>query len=191
MLGIIITIQSLLVATMVIGFVAYKFRFVIWTGYFRALIVCEDGELISRTMRLKKSDVDFTITVKGKIDTYHIIDHEPTDSKEAEKQGINASMSRILRVGRFRIPTSLYNAHQSEPINLQLLRKESSVSATRYREIAKNTVTSQLLNAFQENPMREAIMWMMAVGVVLVGMFILGYFLNNKLDTIADGLGVG
>jgi ABC-type antimicrobial peptide transport system permease subunit len=187
-LAIVIAIQASLIIALIVGFLTYKLRFVIWTGYFRALVLCEDGELLTRTMRLKKSDTDFTMLVKGKLDTYHIIDQEPKDQVEAQKQGINAAMSRIMRVGRFRIPTSIYNAHQSEPINLQLLRKQSEVSATRYREIAKNTVTSQLLNAFQENPMKEAVMWMMAVGVVLVGMFILGYFLNNKIDQIAGTL---
>ena len=158
-------------------FALHKLKYIIWRGYFRAIIVCEDGDIIIRTPRLKLSDTDFTLKVKGKLDTYHIIEQDDDGNR------------RVYRIGRFRIPTSFYNAHQSEPIDMQNLRKQSEVSATRYREIAKNTVTSQLLNAFSENPLREAMALMLAILVIMGGMLILGYFLNSRIEVILERLG--
>lgn len=181
-----------------------KFRYVIWSGYFRAIIICEDGDIIAKTMRLKTSDTEFKAVVKGKADTYHLISKEEEVGVEGKKSLTavqrqilsgedkesnslhNMSNRRIYRQGRFRLPTAFYNAHQAEPIDMQNLRKFSGVSATRYNELAKNTVTSQLLNAFNENTMREAMIYMMAIVIILGGMLILGYFLNSRLNTIVE-----
>lgn len=196
-------IFGLIALSMVSGFVLYKARFVVWSGYFRAVIVCEDGDVITRTMRLKKSDTEFTAIVKGSMDTYGIIAKEDTDltelkktvkkpgelEKESPNPIKNESNRRIMRQGKFRIPWALYNAHQYEPIDVQNLRKYSLVSATRHRELARNTVTSQLLNAFQENPLKEAMAILLLGGVMLLGLFMLGYFLNSRIDEILNQVG--
>jgi hypothetical protein len=164
-------------------------------------------------MRLKRSDTDFTATVKGRADTYHIIDREKVSDEDRKKslkeindsrrkQGLdllsieeipnvieNSSFRKVYRTGKFRIPIAFYNAHQSEPIDMQNLRKYSVVSATRYREIAKNTTTSQLLNAFAENPMKEAMMLFLGVAIVLGGLLLLGYFLNSRITSLENIVG--
>ena len=169
------------------GFLTWRFRYVIWSGWFRADIITEDGEAITITRRLKKSDSEFTVAVNGRLDTYFIIEREDEDKViEGKTESLIRGSRRVYRAGRYRIPKAYYNAHQSEPINMQLLRKESKVSATRHREIAKNTVTSQLLNAFTENPMREAMAYLIGVGIIILAIVFLGYFLNSKLDTIIE-----
>lgn len=119
-------------------------------------------------MRLKASDEAFTRTVKGKLDRYDILPE------------------RVYRLGRVRLPKSFYNSHCAEPIDMRNLRMESKVSATRAAAIAKNTVTSQLLNAFNENPLVETMMFILGIGIILVGILILGYFLNSKLTTLQE-----
>lgn len=178
-------------------FVLWKFKYVIWKGWFRAIIICEDGDILIRTFRLKTSDTEFTATIKGKVDTYQIVDNEARDEIAAKQDKVNETPNpnynptnrRIYRIGRFRIPTSFYNAHQTEPIDMQNLRKYSVVSATRYRELAKNTVTSQLLTAFTENPMKEALMIFLGVVIILGGMLIMGYWFNTKIEEVLNKLG--
>lgn len=72
---------------------------------------------------------------------------------------------------------------------MQELRKQSEVSATRYRELARNTVTSQLLTAFSENPMREAAIMFLGVVIGLGGTLILGIWINTKFENLMERLG--
>lgn len=161
---------------MIGGWTLWKFRYVILSGYFRAEIICESGEVKIFTMRLKKSN-EFSALVEGVRDTYHILD------------GGSEKSRRIYRVGRQRIPKSYYNAHQAEPIDMQELRKDSKVSATRYSELARNTVTSGLLDAFKEVSIREQMMQLMMVLIPLAGIILLGYFLNSRIETVIQKLG--
>jgi hypothetical protein len=88
-------------------------------------------------------------------------------------------------MGKFRIPTSLYYAHRAEPIDLKGLKIESKISATRNAELARNTVTSQLLTAFTESGLREAMVIFLGVIVILGGLLILGYWVNTKFEELA------
>lgn len=163
--------------SLIFGFILWKFKYVIWKGWVRAIIECEDGDILIRTVRMKKSkssgeqDQGMWLTVKGVKDRYDIIP------------------DRVRRMGKFRIPTSVYFAHRAEPIDLKTLKMESKISATRNAELAKNTVTSQLLTAFSENPLREAMAIFLGVVIVLGGIIILGYWLNSRLDTIIELVG--
>ena len=172
-----IIVASIMGASLTIGFILWKFKYVIWKGWVRAIIECEDGDILIRTVRMKKAkstgeqDQAMWLTVKGVKDRYDILPE------------------RIRRMGKFRIPTSVYYAHRSEPIDLKALKIESKISATRNAELAKNTVTSQLLTAFTENPLREAMAIFLGVVIVLGGLLILGYWLNSRLDTIIELVG--
>lgn len=199
-------VSGLCAVLLIGGFVIYRCRYIIWRGYFRAEFVCEDGEVIARTFRLKSSDTEFTQRIKGKVDTYGIVadDSVPEiseivdDDAPATRRKVAAKLSdpakrdapdrRVYRTGRFRIPKAYYIAHRYEPINMLELKMQSKVSATRYRELARNTVTSQLLTAFTENPMREAMAFMMGVIVILGGILVLGYFLNSRIETVLQRL---
>lgn len=163
--------------SLIATFLIWRLKYVIWKGWFRAIIECEDEDVLIRTIRMKRSkltgeqDEAVWLIVKGVKDRYDIIP------------------DRVRRMGRFRIPTSFYYAHRAEPIDLKVLKMESKISATRNAELARNTVTSQLLTAFTENPMREAMAIFLAVAIVLGGILILGYWLNTKLESIIDLVG--
>lgn len=169
-----IIVASVIGFGLVFGFILWKFKYIIWKGWFRAIIECEDEDILIRTVRMKKSklsgeqDQCIWLTVKGVKDRYDIIP------------------DRVRRMGKFRIPTSIYYAHRAEPIDLKVLKIQSQISATRNAELAKNTVTSQLLTAFTENPLREAMAIFLGVVIVLGGLLILGYWLNSRLDTIIE-----
>jgi hypothetical protein len=169
-------VSGSLAAILVTTFILWKFRFVIWKGWFRAIIECEDEDVIIRTIRLKSSKKNPTaseqdeciwLTVKGVRDRYDIIP------------------DRVRRMGKFRIPTAFYYAHRSEPIDLKALKIESKISATRNAELARNTVTSQLLTAFTESGLREAMVIFLGVIVILGGILILGYWVNTKFEELA------
>lgn len=165
---------SLAAVALITMFVLWKFKYVIWKGWFRAIIECEDEDVQIRTIRLKKSklpgeqDTCIWLTVKGVRDRYDIIP------------------DRVRRMGRFRIPTSFYYAHRAEPIDLKEIKIASEVSATRNAELARNTVTSQLLTAFTENPMKEALMIFLGVLIILGGMLIMGYWFNTKIEEVLN-----
>jgi hypothetical protein len=166
------TVAGLGAFLLITVFLAYRFRYVLRKGYFRVEFICDDGDIITRTFRLKGSDSEFSMLVKGKKDTYHILAEE----------------GRVYHTGRFRIPKAYYIAHRAEPIDMKKLKLESKVSATKYNELAKNTVTSQLLNAFTENPMKEAMAIIMAVAIIMGGILILGYYMNSRINEIMDKL---
>lgn len=164
-------------AVLIGSFITWKLRFLIWKGWFRAIIECEDEDILIRTVRMKPSkklpseqDQCVWLTVKGVRDRYDIIP------------------DRVRYMGKFRIPTSFYYAHRAEPIDHVSMKMDSKISATRNAELARNTVTSQLISAFTENPMREAMAVFLAVVIVLGGILILGYFINSKMETIIDRL---
>lgn len=159
------------------SFVMYRCRFIIWKGWFRAIIECEDEDVIIRTLRMKglslagTQDQAIWISVKGVRDRYDIIP------------------DRVRRMGKFRVPTAFYYAHRSEPIDLKELKMQSQISATRNAELARNTVTSQLLNAFTERFSKEQMMILVATGIMVLSVLMLGYFLNSKLTSISNLLG--
>lgn len=185
---------------LLLGFALYKLRFVIRKGYFQAEFVCDDGEIIRKTFISKESDSEFTMKIRGKLDTYHKIYKDVSNPTEDDadnpgkkpKQPIKDSdendpyRQRIYRVGKFRIPKAYYIAHRSEPIDMLALKLESKVSATKYQELAKNTVTSQLLKAFTPAKMSEALSLILAVAVILGGILLLGYWMNSRIEQLMD-----
>lgn len=153
--------------SMIIGFLVWKFRFVIWSGYVRAEIICEDDDVLTRTFKLKTSDTEFKMLVKGSRDTYHILD------------------DRIYRAGKFRIPKLYYNAHCSEPIDIKKMRQESKVVAARYTELSENTVTRDLLREFYPSKLSTGMAFMLIAAINVVTSLMLGFILYTKLDELA------
>lgn len=183
------TVAILAAVLMVGGFILWKFRFVIRSGYFRAEIICESGRVIHKTMRLKGAS-EFSLIVEGVRDIYHIHDgrSETIEKKDGQKETLRYP-NRIYPDGRMRVPKSYYNAHQAEPIDMQALRKQSTVSATKYSELARNTVTSGLFMAFDELSIREQIIQLMMILIPVAAVVLGVYFLNSRLETIIDKLG--
>jgi len=176
---------------LVVAWIVWKFRFVIRSGYFRAELLTESGVPIIRTFKLGTRK-EFRMMIGGVWGTYHIYDGRTEllpPEKEGDPERKRTYPNRVYHQGRMRIPKSYYNVGQSEPIDMQALRKESQVSAEKYDQLARNTVTTGLLGEFRETSAREAAIQILTVLIPVGAIFITGYYLNTRLETIIDLLG--
>lgn len=146
--------------------VVHHFRFVIWSGYMRVVFTGEDRKIAVRIIKADESDRDFEIEVFGK----HF------------KYGIDRN--RIYRIGRFRLPTAYYKFGDAVPIDMLKTGHESDVAALDYAQVARNTVTRDLLAAFDTKFLSAQNIFVLTILTIAGGLLMLGVFVNIKVDEL-------
>lgn len=158
-----------IVAVLLIAFALYwNFRFVIRRGFMQAVFVGEDRRIITYMVRVDDSDKDFEILMFGK----------------SFKYGIDKT--RIYRIGRWRIPTSYYKIGDAVPRDMLDTGQDSEVAALDYAQVARNTVTRDLLAAFDTKFLSAQNIFMLTIAIVAGGLVLLGVFVNQKFGELED-----
>lgn len=174
MTGLLITIMSILSSVMIlalIGFVVYRFRFYIWSGYMRARFIGEDGREITRTFRSNQTDSEFTVKINGQSQTY---------GKDSDRQ---------YRTTGARIPLQFHIVNRYEPIDMLELRLQSDVAASKYNQLARNTVASALLMSFKSSVINTTTAFFLTVAVLMGGLLMMGLFINQRIEDVLKAIG--
>lgn len=134
----------------------------------RVIFVGEDKREFGVILKAHESDREFEITLYGKIHKY----------------GLDGD--RIYRSGRFRLPTSHYKV--GDPVPLDMLRTNtiSDVTALDYAQVARNTVTRDLLAAFDTKFLSVQNIFMFTMIAIAAAALGLGYFINTKFETMTE-----
>lgn len=157
-----------LLGGLVLWFILYHrvgLKYLIHQDWFSAEFVGEE-KAFARTFRSKEADHEFTIKVKGKLHTYGKL-------REC-----------MVPVTKFNIPKSYYVIGRYEPLNMKTMSVNSEVSAIRYSELERNTVVRDLMNAFKSQKIDTTSALLIMCGVTILGLVILGYFLNDKIEKL-------
>jgi len=167
-------IVSGVISTLIIIFmIVHSLRHVIWSGYMRVVFAGEDRRISGALIRIDDSDHDFEINQFGKVHKYGI------------------DRDRIYRAGRFRLPTAYYKFGEAEPLDMLRTGLESKVSSLDYAQVARNTVTRDLLQAFDTKFLSAQNIFMMTILIMAGGLLLLGVFVNQKFDQMAKYHGIG
>ncbi len=156
------------VVLIIIATIVHQFRYVIWSGYMRVNFTGEDRRGVSFVIKANSSDSNFELKVFDKVHKYEL------------------ERDRIYRTGRFRLPTAYYVFGDSEPIDMLKTGEKSDVSAVEYAQVARNTVTRDLLSAFNTQLLSAQNIFLITIGVVAIGLLALGIFTNQKFETLTE-----
>lgn len=154
---------------MVLGFIGlgvYKYRYTLWSGYFKASFIGSDGRTFDRIFRIKHSDMEFITKYRGEFHT-HGLDKEV-----------------IYRSVKWRLPHAYYHCGVYAPIDMNKLKFNNVVASARYNELASNSVTKDLFTAFNPTILSTTSAVMIGTTVVIIGLLILGYFINEKFTEV-------
>ena len=146
----------------------WNFRFIIRKGYMIAEFTGEDRRVGAVIIKVDDSDHDFEITMFDKTFKYGI-----------DKQ-------RIYRFGRWRLPKSYYKISDATPRDMLDIEQDSEVAALDYAQVARNTVTRDLLAAFDTKFLNPQSIFLLTIAVIGAGIIILGVFMNQKFSELED-----
>lgn len=96
----------------------------------------------------------------------------------------------IYRDGLFRVPTSLYRMGQSEPLDLERMKASDARTADEFEEATESHVAKDIIEAFHDPFINPTTTMIIFVLVLLVGLGLVYWGLNDKLNIIIDGLGL-
>lgn len=148
----------------------WNYRFIIRKGYMRAVFIGEDRREGSVMIRVDDSDKDFEIEMFGKLFKYGIDKH------------------RIYRFGRWRMPTAYYKIGDAVPRDMLDAKQDSEVAALDYAQVARNTVTRDLLAAFDTKFLSTQNIFLLTVGIIVAAILILGVFVNQKFSELEKAI---
>lgn len=166
-------ISVIVVVIFSVGFaIIWPMRYVFRKGYFIAEFIGEDRRAGSTLIKADESDRDFEIQMFGKLFKYGI------------------DKDRIYRFGRWRMPKSYYKIGDAVPRDLLDEGEDSEVAALDYAQVARNTVTRDLLSAFDTQFLSAQNIFMLTIGIVVAAVLILGVFVNQKFTELQDQISV-
>lgn len=154
---------------MIMGFVAWKFRYYFLTGRMRVRIMGELGHERVKVIKVESTDEFFDMKIFGELRRFNIRQN-------------NSDATYIFYTGGERMPTSEYVATDPEPRSRRGI--SSDVSSVRYRQVATQKVVFDLLTVFKKPKITTTGAMMIILGVMLVGFLMLGVFFNQKIKEI-------
>lgn len=166
-----ISVIAIVVVTIAFA-IFWPLRYVFRKGYFVAEFIGEDRRSGAVIIKADESDRDFEIEMFGKLFKYGI-------DKE-----------RIYRFGRWRLPKSYYKIGDAVPRDLLDAESDSEVAALDYAQVARNTVTRDLLAAFDTKFLSAQNIFMLTIGVIIGAVLLLGVFVNQKFGELEDQIAV-
>ncbi len=155
---------GIFVGVVLIFLILHHYRFILFGGYTRVVFLSADENITSRHIKLDTKADSFELLQDG----------------EEVKYGIDSDC--IYKTGRFRMPIIFYRLGDAEPINMRHPERETKVAAVDYARVAKNKVTKDLLEAFDESFLNPQNILLITIVVIGIGILGLGVFVNSKFD---------
>lgn len=141
----------------------WKYRYHFLSGRMRVDIIGENNRSIVRVIKAETSDKNFEIEIFG------------------EKRMFEIRRNRLYTSGTERMPKAYYYANSATPRDMSVVTG-NVVSPVRYREVAKQKVVSDLINAFKKQTIDNAQALMIMAAIFLLGLLVLGGFLYSQID---------
>lgn len=158
-------IYSFLLLVLIVVATFFKFRYRILRGRIRIRVVSETGQEVSKVFKLEQLDANtLHWNIFGKPRTFNIRE------------------SRRTFTGGEEMPTLTYEAGDGEPKDLR--GDTSPVSSIRMRQVAKNTIMSDLLDSFKKKLISSEMALLITMVAIVFSALALGLFLNDKLDKL-------